>query len=224
MTFENMDAEQGLPSLALILVDELNHRVINEYCEAISALSLVARDHGVDAPGVIAAAAVRLRAYAEAHRALAPPRENRPLNVSQHLSEVFGRLAQGALSDRALRITLRSDDIWMSPERAWKIGLILAELVRNACRHGLAGTGGAIAVRISDKPEGIVCLVADNGAARPGARPGRGNRLVRAIAASLKGEVDWFLSPAGSLVRLRLAHQNAAIVAPARDGQSIRAG
>lgn len=204
MTVECIGTERGRPVLPLHIVDEINHRVINEYAEAISALSLAARSSAPEARAAIGEAARRLRAHVEAHRALVPPAPGGTVNLATYLGDLCGSLSRASLADRGVRIALRTDEIRAAPDTAWRIGLILAELVRNACRHGLAGGAGAIAVRVTEHCGIILCLVADNGRGSPSSRIGRGRRLARAIAGELGGSVDWWFSPTGSLARLEV--------------------
>ncbi len=65
---------------SLVLVEELEHRVINEYSQAIATLTLAARRVGdAFARRELFAAAERLHAHADAHRALGRPPHRRPL-------------------------------------------------------------------------------------------------------------------------------------------------
>ncbi|HYG48649.1 MAG TPA: sensor histidine kinase [Allosphingosinicella sp.] len=204
MTVECVGTERTRPVLPLHIVDEINHRVINEYAEAISALSLAARSSTPEAQAAIGEAAARLRAHVEAHRALVPPGPDGPVNLANYLGELCASLSRASLAERGVRIALRTDEIRVAPDTAWRIGLILAELVRNACRHGLDGGAGAIAVRVTEHRGIILCLVADSGRGSPDSRMGRGRRLARAIAGELGGSVDWWFSPTGSLARLEV--------------------
>ena len=55
----------------LHLIDEISHRVVNEYTEAICALGLAASaSRNMDVQLALTSAASRLRAQVEAHRAL----------------------------------------------------------------------------------------------------------------------------------------------------------
>ena len=64
----------SLEPTPLRLVGEISHRVLNDYAHAIATLSLArAGTTDVAAQSALAAAEGRLRAYADAHRALRPP-------------------------------------------------------------------------------------------------------------------------------------------------------
>jgi hypothetical protein len=82
-----------------------------------------------------------------------------------------------------MRLRVAADEVWLDADRCWRVGLIVAELVRNAARHGLSGGAGAIWVVVEDDAGYVRCSVCDNGGGSPGVRAGRGRRLVQALAA-----------------------------------------
>ena len=189
--------------LPLHLVEEISHRVANEYAEAIAGLSLAAAGSPrSEVQQALRAAAERLRAHAETHRALLPP-VNGQVNLADYVGRLCAAFSKATLADRRVRLAVETDEVWLTSDRAWRVGLAVAELVRNAARHGLQGRAGAIVVRIAIACEDVVCSVCDDGAANTAVEPGRGVGLVRALAAELGGSVEWWFSPRGSLARLR---------------------
>lgn len=194
----------AVAEMPLHLVEEINHRVINEYAEAISSLSLAAAEGpSGDAPAALVLAAERLRAHADTHRALLRPADGQ-VNLADYIGGLCASLSRASLADRRVHLTLDSDDIWISSARAWRIGLAISELVRNAARHGLHGRGGSIAVRLAEHDGHILGRVGDNGLAREALQPGRGVGLVRALAAELGGSADWLLSPSGCMAHFHV--------------------
>ncbi len=192
---------EGLP---FHLVEEINHRIVNEYAEAISTLSLAASQMpAAEGRIALARAADRLRAHAQTHRALLPPMGGR-INLADYVGEVCESLSRASLADRGVRLTVDTDEIWEGSTRAWRIGLVIAELVRNAARHGLAGRDGEIVVRLTRRDEVIYCVVGDNGQRALNPRPGRGVNLVRALAAELGGSVDWRFGEGGCRAGLQV--------------------
>jgi two-component sensor histidine kinase len=190
--------------LPLHLVAEINHRVINEYAEAISSLSLAAAR--VPVPGArlaLAEAIDRLRAHAEAHRALLPPTDGH-VNLADYIGDLCASISRASLAERRAHLTVETDDIWLPSPRAWRIGLVIAELVRNAARHGLGGRSGAITVQLTQREGQILCGVGDNGRCAKSPRPGRGLGLVQALAAELGGSADWRFGDRGCVALLRV--------------------
>jgi len=185
----------GLP---LHLVEEISHRVINEYTEAIASLSLAARSADAQARLALDVAASRLRAHAEAHRALLAPSGDQRVDLAEHLAMVCRCMSAATLADHHIRLVLETDEVWLDADRCWRAGLIVAELIRNAVRHGLADCTGRIRVTVNRTSGCVSCLVCDNGSGRPHLQqPGRGRRLVQALAAELDGSVSWRFTPSG---------------------------
>jgi two-component sensor histidine kinase len=190
--------------LALHLVEEISHRVANEYQEAISILSMAAARDPVAAGPALTSAAGRLRAQADVHRALLAPRAEGQVDLGNYVGRLCGTMARASLDERQIRLTLKTDDVWLEATRCWRVGLILSELLRNAVRHGLAGKSGAVGIDITRDGERIRCVVGDNGRATADPPEGRGRSLVRALAAELGGSVDWWFSQSGSFARLEI--------------------
>lgn len=204
MTLECFASQAAAPALPFHLVEEINHRVVDEYAEAISSLALAAAfTSSAPAREALSLAADRLRAHSETHRALLPSPTAGVVNLADYIGRLCGSLSKATLADNRVRIAVETDDIWLAVDRCWRIGLIVAELVRNAARHGLSGGPGAIVVRIEEDCGSVNCIVCDNGSAAANPRPGRGLRLVRSLAAELGGSVEWRFTSAGSLTRLR---------------------
>jgi two-component sensor histidine kinase len=215
---QDTDQHSAVLSTPLHLVEEINHRVINEYSEAIASLSLAAsRAANQSTREALASAANRLRDHAESHRALLPP----PMQVGTNLADYIGRIcnafAKSTLVEREVLLVLDADDIILPADRCWRIGLIIAELIRNAARHGLKGRSGQISVRVAEQVGRLICLVRDTGRPAPSSAPGRGQRLIVSLVNDLGGDVEWSFAPGGAraLVRLPL-HHSLDVVAAAR--------
>ena len=207
MNLRDAERADGHASLEpLFLVEEITHRVLNEYAEVISTLAMAVRSAPDSVSAVaLTSAAARLRAHAEAHRALQAPIARGPANLADYIAQLCARLTKAWLAANGVRLTLSADDVWLDADRCWRVGLIVAELVRNAARHGLSGGPGAIRVEITEASELIRCRVCDDGHGIPAETIGRGRRLVQGLAAELGGSVDWAFAPAGCCVHLEFA-------------------
>jgi two-component sensor histidine kinase len=192
------------------LVEEFTHRVVNEYTEAIGTLSLAAaQTTSRQARQAITIAMNRLRAHVEAHRALQTPYTEGAVDLADYIGRLCASISRASLDDRQIRLLVEADDLWLDARRCWRMGLIVAELVRNAARHGLPEGLGCIRVTIAHTAEGVSCAVRDNG--RSGAlnpSPGRGQRLVQILAAELGGAVIWRFTPTGCLAVLEIPARN----------------
>jgi two-component sensor histidine kinase len=201
----DFSAAEAPPLPRLHLVEELNHRVINEYTEAILSLSIAAgRANGIRTRSAFDRAINRLQAHVRTHRALMPPTNADVVNLGEYLETLFASMSMATLEENGVRILLKTEDVLLGAEVCWRLGLIFAELVRNAARHGLSRRAGLITVRVGQRAGELNCLVSDDGGAVHSPTPGRGQRLIRSIAAEIGALVDGRFTPNGSRVRVRI--------------------
>jgi len=205
MVLEDAGIGQASAPVAFSLVEEINHRVVNEYSEAIASLNLAASRAGDDRlKAELYSAAERLRDHAEAHRALMPPRVAGLENLADYVGHICNSFARATLAERGLLLTLDTAEILLPVDRCWRLGLVVAELIRNAARHGRFDAKGRISVHIADHAGELRCLVRDTGTPSANAVPGRGQRLVRALIADLGGMVEWSYTAEGCLALVRV--------------------
>jgi two-component sensor histidine kinase len=193
MTIAEYLPESRVPSVeSLLLVEEITHRVINEYTIAILSIdSEAACIVDADTRAALGRAAARLHAHVDAHRALQPPAIDGEVNMGKYLARLCAALSAASLTERGVRLALIEDDIDLAPERCWRVGLIVSELITNAVRHGFKGGGGMIAIDVRLVGVEVVCQVADNGGSAPNPAPSRGRRVVGRLAQDLGGDVSW---------------------------------
>ena len=187
-------------ALGLHLVEEISHRVFNEYAEAIALLTLAASRSRTTADPALTQAADRLRAHAETHRALLAPRTDSPIDLGQYIGTLCKSISGASLGERGIHLRLSTEEIWIDGARGWRLGLIVAELIQNAVRHGLQGRQGNIGVVVRKAGLRIQCIVTDDGRAATNPPEGRGRRLVRALVAELQGSANWWFTQCGSTV------------------------
>jgi two-component sensor histidine kinase len=187
----------------LLLVEEINHRVANEYAIAIASIGLeAARIVDAEARAALRRVAAKLGAFAEAHRALESPSSNGEMSLGDHLDRLCAAISDAALRDRGVKLILLEDEILLAPERCWRVGLIVAELITNAVRHGFGGAGGMIVIEVRRHGAEVSCQVADNGGSLPNPPASRGRQVVEALAGELGGEVSWRFGPDGVTANL----------------------
>jgi two-component sensor histidine kinase len=187
----------------LVLLEEFAHRVVNEYALAIATLRRAAERAPDCASGeLLRDTAERLRAQANAHRALQPPIGEGPCDVAEHLARVCAALTEASLAAAGVRLRLVAEPAELPSERCWRLGLIVAELIHNSLRHGGHRECPEIVVELAQGPGGLRCLVRDNGAFNPSPAVGRGRRVVSALAAGLDGQALWSFTRLGSQVQV----------------------
>jgi two-component sensor histidine kinase len=187
---------------SLVLVEEITHRVVNEYAAAIGCLGLAASAAAPQARSALAAAADRLHAQAAAHRALTPPVDAIVTDLGEYLANLCAALSAAYLAERGVRLTLIQQPAPLEADRCWYVGLIVAELVTNAARHGLAGGNGSVTIELDAGRDLVSCHIADNGRTCADRQPGRGSRIVQSLAEELGGAVSWRFGPGGCVASL----------------------
>jgi chemotaxis protein methyltransferase CheR len=205
------DAKPSLEPAPMLLVNEISHRVLNEYAHAITTLAM-ARASTTDATArnALGAAERRLRAGANVQRALRPPSDARPRELGAYLETVCASLACTSLRERGVHFTLAPCGVLLGADRCWRVVLIVAELVNTAMRHAFDLGRGQILVEVENLGTTILLRVCDNG--RPAASsppPGRGRRIVESLARVLGGQVEWRFGSSGTTVVLRIPSDSA---------------
>jgi two-component sensor histidine kinase len=200
-----------------LLLRELSHRVKNNL-SVIKSIIQLQRTRSRDPAFVAAADELMARVFAISlvHDQLARSRDLSRVDPAAYLEALAGNLA-GSLGLAASKVglDLRRGLGLMPAESATKLGLIVNEVLTNAIKHASRGLEGDPAIRVSLREEGELysLVIEDDGPGPPaelgreapgpcGAEPcregldprGLGLKLVRSLAASLRGEVS--LGPA----------------------------
>ena len=195
----------GELSASLILVEEVSHRVLNDYARAVAALRLAAKQLSDPAArGVMMEVAESLQVRAEAHRILQPPRGETQLHLGDYLQGVCAAISAASLAGVGIRLTLVREDLLLPADRCWRLGLVIAELVTNAARHGLGWSAGDIRVEMLVEGGEICCQVADNGGSTGCLKAGRGQHIVSALLEGYGGTVEWLFGETGASVTVRM--------------------
>ena len=190
---------------AWLLLAEVGHRTANEYTLAVSSLSLAAtRTSDAGAKAALNHAVDRLLCYARAHRVLRAPDLAEYTDLGEYLERVGEALVRSILDERGITLTIASEPVEIEPERCWRAGMIVSELITNAARHAFAERGGAIWVDVTLVGDEIHCRVSDNGAPKRGGSRGRGSAIVDGLAAEIEGKVTRTFGDSGARVLLSL--------------------
>lgn len=189
-----------LPSSASwLFLAELSHRINNEDATAISMVSVAAaRAASEEARAALEDVGARLHDFARVHHALQMPSDSALIDAAGCIREVCQSISQSKLKTRGIALTLVEHPLEMESDRCWRLCLILSELITNAARHAFGTAGGAIQVEVRPSRSSIECRVSDNGRAPERVRPGRGLKIVEALASSLDGTVECVFGPCGS--------------------------
>jgi two-component sensor histidine kinase len=182
-----------------ILLDELNHRVNNEFAAAISIVSLAAMAASNDkVKGSLSRVADLLHRFADVHRALQMPEYDTPVDAASYLRQLCRSISRSQLDGRQIELVLAAQPLQLSADQCWRLGMIVFELINNAARHAFPGGGGEIRVELLCAGAFAQCSVMDNGSGAATVAPGRGLKILDELSRSFGGRFEQRFGPRGS--------------------------
>lgn len=186
---------------------EMDHRTKNNFQIVTSLLTLQAsRSASAEVKAALGEAAERLKAMTAVYDALAPSSQGlAKVRLQDHLQEICDQIKRGIMPD-GIALSTEIEPMLVPHEAAVAIGIVVNELVTNACKHAFADGGGAIKVRAWREDAAAYIEVEDDGCGFVAgeAKPGLGSRLVTVFLQRLKGRSDVRTSPQGTVHRLRV--------------------
>jgi two-component sensor histidine kinase len=187
------------------LLREVNHRVSNSL-QLVSAFvhmqASVLKDSG--AQGALMETQQRIQAIAQVHRRLYTSGDVEFVSLDDYLRALVAELEQTwstPMSPRKLRLT--AEPIKLKTDRAVSLGVIVNELVSNACKYAYAPESeGEVRISLARGPDAHFSLsVEDDGVGMPTdgtiRGTGLGTKLVRAMASSLQAQIRFDTSHRG---------------------------
>ncbi|MEO7178151.1 MAG: histidine kinase dimerization/phosphoacceptor domain -containing protein [Allosphingosinicella sp.] len=186
---------------------EMDHRTKNNFQIVTSLLTLQAnRSASEDVKAALNEAAERLKAVAAVYDALAPSSQGLAMvRLQDQLQEICDQIRRGIMPD-GITLSTELEPILVPHESAVAIGIIVNELVTNACKHAFGDGGGTILVKAWRDDGACYVEVADTGRGFVAgtAKPGLGSRLVTAFLQRLKARSDVQSSVEGTIHRIRV--------------------
>ena len=195
-------AEEGLRAAndrLETLLREVNHRVANSLQLVSTMVAMQSRLLEDDsAKEALADTERRIQAIAQVHRKLYTSGDVESVEMGEYLSAIIEELQATWSTPIAPRIIrLETDALKLHTDKAVSLGVIVNELVSNACKYAYGDSGGGeVRVRFRRENGGNFRLeVEDDGCGIVvGASPrgtGLGSRLVSAMAHSLASTVEY---------------------------------
>ncbi len=175
-----------------VLVREIHHRVKNNLQVIASLLNLQAGEV-VDAAdaALFDRSRDRVISMALVHEQLYQQDDLSSIPFDLYLGDLVRHLSHSSLLD-GVRVTVRAEDAFLSIERAVPCGLIVNELVSNACEHAFKGMStGEIEVVFRSEGQQFLLTVSDNGNGLGGsADESLGLTLVRMLVEQIDGSLE----------------------------------
>jgi two-component sensor histidine kinase len=183
---------------------EMDHRTRNNFQIVMSLLQLQAgRSGNAEAKAALGEAVERLQAVSAVYESLSLSSHGLgTVRLQDQLQEICDRVRAGLLPER-VALETELDAMLVPHETGACIGIVVNELVTNACKHAFA-EDAAGRIRVSARRDGAqaVIAVADDGRGMPGsarARRGLGTRLIEAFVHRLGGRSEIQSSEAGTV-------------------------
>lgn len=175
-----------------LLTKEVDHRVMNSLQLTSGLLHMHHRSLGNSAAAEqIRLAAVRVSAIALVHRNIYVSEIVETIDCKTYLEGLCADLSETLQQENRSPILLQAIEAPISTERVVPLGLVVAELVTNAAKHG----EGDICVSLERSPDGGFSLsVTDEGQGLPAnhdaaAGTGLGTQVIEAMTAQLGGRL-----------------------------------
>ena len=174
-----------------LLYRELSHRTKNDLAMAAAVLTMQARSQAnPDVAAELATAVGRLQALARTHEQLQPA-EGEGVHMPDYLEALCKQLAASMTHAEKVVVRVDCESIQLPIGVANPIGLIVNELVTNACKHAFAdGRTGTVTVGLQRGAQ-MLLVVQDDGCGCPDNAVSRlGSHLVHQLVRQLDGAME----------------------------------
>ena len=179
------------------LVRELTHRINNQLASAINVVTAATvRAEHPETKVALGNVTELLQEQANVHRVLAIPEGDALVDAAQYLRKLCLALTRSRLEPIGIHLSFQADTLPLEPERCWRLGMAVHELVTNSARHAcFDGRAGEIKIKLSLAHPVVNCVIADNGSLSSRLKPERGLGLVRDLIKSLGGRLKYGFGP-----------------------------
>ena len=179
------------------LVRELTHRINNQLASAVDVVTAAAvRADNPEAKVALGNVVELLQQQANVHRVLRIPEGDALVDAAPYLRKLCLAITRSRLEPIGVHLSFQADTLPLEPERCWRLGMVLHELVTNSARHAcFDGRPGEIKIKLSLAHPVVNCIMADTGSLSTRLKPARGLGLVRDLIKSLGGRLEYGFGP-----------------------------
>lgn len=193
------------------LLREVHHRMKNNFSLAAAMLSLQATQaDSAETAEALEEARDRILSMALLYDRLYRSADAESAAGDAYIAAVLDELRRALIDSRPIRLGAELGAFALDPGKAAGVGIIVTELVTNACKYAFPGNaGGEVIVRASPAEGKLVVEVEDDGCGFPeGFSPGKdggfGWTMVQALTDQYGGETLLDSRPGRTRVRLTL--------------------
>ncbi len=180
------------------LLHEVNHRVANSLQLVTAFVQLQARNiEDGPARAALEDTQRRISAIGQVHKRLYTSDDVQHVEMDEYLHALVGELEQTWSTPACRRIlTVAAEPIRLATDRAVAMGVIVTELVSNACKYAYgADSDGEVRISLAREDGRFRLLVEDDGVGLPAdgsvKGTGLGSKLVKAMAMTLGSTVEY---------------------------------
>lgn len=194
------------------MMGEIHHRVKNNLQMVYAILDLQARDlKDPESMQLIEDSLNRINAISLIHQKLYQTENIRAVRMSEYLRELTDDLVIHFRKEvsKQVRVVYEVVDLNLDIETALPIGLIVAELVTNACKYAFADQQDPeIRLVLKEQSGKLWLVVADNGCGKTGEENGThfGTKLIRTMSKKLQAVVTETSSDEGLKTELLISN------------------
>ena len=195
------------------MLHEVNHRIANSLQLVSAFVHLQARSADAGAKAALEDTQRRITAIAQVHKRLYTGEAVDSVAMDDYLASLVSELEQTWSTSAAPRaIRLSADPIRLDTDKAVALGIIVSELVSNACKYAYgAKDAGEVRIALALEEQGRFLLqVEDDGVGLPAdgkvRGTGLGSKLISAMARTLKSSVKYDPAHRGVRATIRAAY------------------
>ena len=175
------------------LLQELNHRISNEFQSALSLVSLTAaRSRSQKVKDALSGVTVLLHHYAEVHRALQVSHDRDRVDAAEYLRKIHLSISRSKLKRAQVHLVIAAPPLVLQSAECWLLGV-----------HG---RNGEIRVEVLRAGAFVHCKVMDNGSAPAHVQRGHGLKIIEELVKALDGRFEQRFGTAGSTSVLVFPH------------------
>jgi two-component sensor histidine kinase len=171
-----------------VLLREVNHRVANSL-QLVSSLVHMQMSTVKEGPARAALldTQARIEAIMQVHRRLYTSEDVQFVDMQEYLLGLTNELSQSVTEDGRRTISLQAAPIRLPTDMAVSIGVVVAELVTNACKYAYADDEtGEVRVTLGHHEDGLCTLIVeDDGKGFAPTDPAQGTGLGRTVLSAM---------------------------------------
>jgi two-component sensor histidine kinase len=209
----------GVPSLETHLLGELADRTANDLCSASTMVRRAGRHAwSPDQHQMLDELASRLDALGAIQRLMQAPTWSGTVDLAQQLAALCQAMVAARYAEQNIALLARVEDVVLDAGQAWRMLMIVAELLAKAARHAFDHDGGTVLVDLFARDGAVVCAIRDDGRGQfdGWTRPSNyGSSVVHMLVKELGGRLETVPSKSGTSIVLTLPQNVNAMWTPA---------